>query len=41
MIKSIVIVGAGLAGTTAARALRARGYAGRIHLIGNESQLAL
>lgn len=39
MIKSIVIVGAGLAGTTAARALRARGYAGRIHLIGNESQL--
>ncbi|MCK9986174.1 MAG: 3-phenylpropionate/trans-cinnamate dioxygenase ferredoxin reductase component [Azoarcus sp.] len=39
MIQSIVIVGAGLAGATAARALRSRGYTGRIHLIGNESLL--
>ncbi|MFZ2390114.1 MAG: NAD(P)/FAD-dependent oxidoreductase, partial [Polaromonas sp.] len=40
MIETIVIIGAGLAGTMAARALRAQGYAGRLHLIGDESQQA-
>lgn len=36
MIKSIVIIGAGLAGITAARTLRSEGYKGRIHMIGAE-----
>jgi biphenyl 2,3-dioxygenase ferredoxin reductase subunit len=40
MIESIAIIGAGLTGATAARALRAQGYAGRIHLIGEESRQA-
>lgn len=40
MIKTIVIIGAGLTGAMAARSLRAQGYAGRIHLIGDESQQA-
>ncbi|MDD3757509.1 MAG: FAD-dependent oxidoreductase [Advenella sp.] len=40
MIKSIVIIGAGLAGATAARALRAQGYQGRIHLVGEELHAA-
>lgn len=40
MIESIVIIGAGLTGAMAARALRAQGYAGRLHLIGDESQQA-
>lgn len=40
MIETIAIVGAGLAGTTAARALRAQGYSGRIHLIGDEPRHA-
>nr|ART38943.1 H465 [uncultured bacterium] len=40
MIETIAIIGAGLTGATAARALRAQGYAGRIHLIGDESRQA-
>lgn len=36
MITSIVIIGAGLAGLTAARMLRSEGYEGRIHMIGDE-----
>lgn len=40
MIDTIAIIGAGLAGSTAARALRAQGYEGRIHLIGDESHQA-
>ena len=36
MISSVVIIGAGLAGVTAARTLRSEGYEGRIHLIGKE-----
>lgn len=40
MSNSIVIIGAGLAGVTAARCLRAEGYEGAIHLIGDESRLA-
>lgn len=40
MNETITIIGAGLTGTTAARALRAQGYAGRIHLIGDESRPA-
>ncbi|MBV2133335.1 FAD-dependent oxidoreductase [Pseudomonas sp. MAP12] len=39
MIKNIVIVGSGLAGVTAARKLRGRGYNGSIHLIGSEKEL--
>jgi 3-phenylpropionate/trans-cinnamate dioxygenase ferredoxin reductase subunit len=35
-IESIVIAGAGLAGATAARTLRAEGFAGRISLVGAE-----
>ncbi|QCO99185.1 NAD(P)/FAD-dependent oxidoreductase [Arthrobacter sp. 24S4-2] len=35
-IESIVIAGAGLAGATAARTLRAEGFAGRITLVGSE-----
>lgn len=37
MIQTIAIVGAGLAGATAARALRDKGFEGHIHLIGDES----
>jgi 3-phenylpropionate/trans-cinnamate dioxygenase ferredoxin reductase subunit len=37
--ESVVIVGAGLAGAKAAEALRDRGYAGPITLIGDESEL--
>ncbi|MFZ2661293.1 MAG: FAD-dependent oxidoreductase [Rhodoferax sp.] len=40
MNDTIAIIGAGLTGATAARALRAQGYAGRIHLIGDESRQA-
>jgi biphenyl 2,3-dioxygenase ferredoxin reductase subunit len=40
MIETIAIIGAGLTGAMAARALRAHGYAGRIHLIGDESHQA-
>lgn len=40
MIDTIAIIGAGLAGSTAARALRAQGYEGRIHLLGDESHQA-
>lgn len=40
MIKSIVIIGAGLAGATAARALRSQGYQGKIHLVGEELHVA-
>ena len=39
-IDTIAIVGAGLTGAMAARALRAQGYAGRIHLIGDEPRQA-
>lgn len=35
-IGNFVIVGAGLAGASAARALREEGYTGRVHLIGSE-----
>lgn len=38
MIETIIIVGAGLAGATAARALRAGGYEGKIHLLGEEGR---
>ncbi len=38
MDRTFVIVGAGLAGATAAEALRARGFAGRIVLIGAENE---
>lgn len=37
--RSVVIVGAGQAGVQAASALRAEGYGGAIHLLGNESCL--
>ena len=40
MIETIAIIGAGLTGAMAARALRAQGYAGRLHLIGDESRQA-
>ncbi|MFU5905656.1 NAD(P)/FAD-dependent oxidoreductase [Pseudomonas aeruginosa] len=40
MIKSIVIIGAGLAGATATRYLRAQGYQGKIHLVGEELHVA-
>ena len=40
MIKSIVIIGAGLAGATAAQSLRAKGYQGQIHLVGEEADVA-
>ncbi|MDY6929516.1 MAG: FAD-dependent oxidoreductase [Pseudomonadota bacterium] len=40
MSKSIVIIGAGLAGVTAARCLRTEGYQGTIHLIGEEPCIA-
>lgn len=36
-LESIVVVGESLAGTTAARELRTRGFTGRITLIGNEA----
>ena len=36
MISSIVIIGAGLAGLTAARTLRSEGYEGQINFIGDE-----
>lgn len=39
-IDTIAIIGAGLTGAMAARALRAQGYAGRIHLIGDEPRQA-
>ncbi|HBO3207950.1 FAD-dependent oxidoreductase [Pseudomonas aeruginosa] len=39
MINDIVIIGSGLAGATAARVLRGRGYNGNIHLIGSEDCL--
>lgn len=39
-IDTIAIIGAGLTGAMAARALRAQGYAGRIHLIGDEPRHA-
>lgn len=40
MINSIIIVGIGLAGVSAARALRDEGYEGAIHMIGAEPDLA-
>ncbi|NMY13262.1 NAD(P)/FAD-dependent oxidoreductase [Pseudomonas veronii] len=40
MIKAIVIIGAGLAGATAARSLRAQGYQGKIHMVGEEACVA-
>ncbi|AER56517.1 biphenyl 2,3-dioxygenase ferredoxin reductase subunit (BphA4) [Pseudoxanthomonas spadix BD-a59] len=40
MIEAISIIGAGLAGATAARALRAQGYTGRLHLVGDEPRHA-
>ncbi|WP_449103120.1 NAD(P)/FAD-dependent oxidoreductase [Pseudomonas extremaustralis] len=39
MIKTIVIIGAGLAGATAARSLRAQGYQGKIHMVGEEARM--
>lgn len=39
MINDIVIVGGGLAGATAARTLRDKGYSGHIHLVANENYL--
>lgn len=39
-IDTIAIIGAGLTGAMAARALRAQGYAGCIHLIGDEPRQA-
>jgi 3-phenylpropionate/trans-cinnamate dioxygenase ferredoxin reductase component len=38
-VQSVVIIGAGQAGAVAARTLRRKGYAGRLHLIGAERHL--